>query len=113
MDGARIALLIARHGQAVTLRFAPDAVGGAWFDVPVVAHVMGYAAQALVDGSGVQQGDRQLRVSRAALDAAGAPRVPRVNDRVVIGGETAAILSAEARALRGAPALIVCQLRGA
>lgn len=111
-SAARIAAQIARHGRAVTLRFAPASVGGTWTEVAVIAHLAGASAQPVVDGASVQQGDREMRVAQAALTAASAPRALRDGDQVVADGQTFMIMSADPRALRGASALVVLHLRG-
>lgn len=126
---ARIAALIARHGQPVTVRFAPTGrqpvqtldlafrtaafgAGGPWPQVAVTAHLRDSSDRPVVDGANVQQGDREMRIAQAALDAAGALRAPRDGDQVVADGATFMVLSADRRALRGSPALLVVQLRG-
>ena len=105
--------LIARHGRPVTLRLAGAGDGGAFLDVPLIAHVMDYDPRAAVAGSTMQQGQREIRIAQDALTAAGAPRAPRQGDRIEVDGVTLAITTVEARALRGASALIVLRARGA
>ena len=107
---ARLAALIARHGRSVTLQLA--GAGGTWASVPVLAHVAGYDAKALVADGTLQQGDREVRIAQAALDAAGASRAPRQGDRLSVDGKTVAIQSVDARALSGATALMVLRVRG-
>jgi hypothetical protein len=111
LSAARLAVLIARHGRSVTLQLA--GVGGAWTSVSVLAHVAGYDAKALVTDGTVQQGDREVRIAQAALDAAGASRAPRQGDRLVVDGKSMAVLSVDARALTGTTALLVLRVRGA
>lgn len=53
-----------------------------------------------------------LRVPQSALTAAGAPRPLRDGDRATVDGVTYSVLAVDRRALQGAPALIVAQLRG-
>lgn len=110
-DARRMAEMIGRHGRQVTLQLAAGA--GAFTDVAIVAHVMGFDARAVADGATVQQGVREIRIAQAALDAAGASRAPRQGDRIVVDGKAMAILSVDARALRGRTALLVIQAKGA
>lgn len=104
---------IARHARLVLLRLASEATPPVFTDVEISAHVIGYQPGALVEGSGLQQGDRQMRIAQAALDAAGAPRPPRAADRVVVDGVTCAVLHAEPRLAQGRVALHLCHIRGA
>lgn len=106
----RVARAIARHGRLVTVQLAPATLGGAWTNVVVAGHVMGFDARQIVAGGTVQQGDRELRIASAAWSGA---RLPRQGDRVVMEGRTAAILSVETRMAQAAPAMLVLQLRGA
>jgi hypothetical protein len=105
--------MIARHGRPVLLGFAPATTGGAWAQAEVLAHVVGYRATALVEGSGVQQGEREVRIAQASLDAVAAPRTPRQGDRITIDGRTVTVTSAETRALFGQPVLVILHVRGA
>ena len=110
MNAARIADLIARHAREVTLQFADGA--GAFTDVVLLAHVMGYRADPLQPGATPQQGTREVRIAQHALDEASAPRALRQGDRIVIDGKAAAILAADPRALAGETALVVLQVKG-
>lgn len=110
MNAARIASLIARHAREVTLQFSTGV--GTFSDVVVQAHVMGHRADPLVPGATPQQGMREVRIAQYALDAASAPRALRQGDRIVVDGKAAAVLSVDPRALNGATAMVVVQVKG-
>lgn len=98
-----IAAKIEREGQPVTLTRGTDSAA-------VQAFVRGYTPAELVND--IQQGDREMRIAPAVLEAAGYPGAPDRPDQVLIGGAYATVQSCETRALRGVPAMHVVQLRG-
>lgn len=112
-SAARVQALLARHARAVTLRFAAGV--GTFTDVAVLAHVMDYRPSAVAGSAATpQQGEREIRIAQAALDAAGAPRAPRQGDRIILDdGKAIAITSAEPRALRGDTVMFVLRASGA
>ena len=107
----RIAARIAREGQAVELRrltgTGPNQV---WFGVELQAFVRQFRAQDLVGG--ITQGDRQVIVSDAEIEARQWPGPPRKGDKAVIDGKTVNVESVETRRLRGSVAMHVLQVRG-
>ena len=106
---ASIAARIAREGQNAILRLADGSVPPSWTDIPVRLVLRGYEPE-LLAGT-LQQGDRRGWISGVEIAAAGA-RSPRKGDRLLVEGTTVAIVAAETRHLRGAPALHVLALRG-
>ncbi len=100
---ASIAARIEREGEDVTFTRGAHVA-------TVRAFVRGYRPQELVDD--IQQGDREMRIAPAALDAAGYPDAPTRPDQVLIGDAYATVQSCETVKLRGVPAMHVVQIRG-
>jgi hypothetical protein len=113
-DQAALARQIARQGAEVLLRLAPATQGGAWRDVPVIAHVIDARATDLAPGAGVMQAERHVRIAQAEIDLREVPRTLTQGDRIVLpdGTSTTVTEKAEIRYARGLPVLHVIRVKG-
>ena len=102
-----VAATIEREGQNVTFK---RKAGTQTVSATVKAFIRGYRPVEI--GDGIQQGDREMRVATGALYYQGFPGQPKNPDRIEIEENTAVVMSAELRFLRGEPCVYVIQVRG-
>lgn len=104
MTPARLAATIAHLGAPCTLKRTGQT------DLAVAAFVRGYRPQELVGG--LQQGDREARMSNAEIAAASWPGPPKKGDMLVINGKTTAVQGCDTREVGGVVYMHVVTVRG-
>jgi hypothetical protein len=104
MTAQRVAAIVARAGETVTLRRSPST------DATVKASIRHYRADELV-GS-IQQGDAEVHVAAADAGLASWPAPPRRNDKLIRDGKHLNVEACETRNFREDAALYVMRVRG-
>ena len=110
MTPERLAAIIARYGQPVTLQRTTGTTPQVRFEVVCRAIVRGYEPTQLIGG--ITQGDRSVIVTNTEIARAQWPGPPRVNDKCVIDGRQTNIQACDVRRLHNDIVLYLIQVRG-
>lgn len=112
MTPERIAAIIARHGQPVTLQRITGPSSQVRFEVVCQAIVRRYESHELISGSGIVQGDRSVIITNAEIARAQWPGPPRTSDKCMIDRKQTVIQASDLRRLRNDIVLYLIQVRG-
>lgn len=104
MTAARIANIIDRAGETVTLRRLPST------DVSVKASIRQYVEHDLAGN--IIQGTAEVHISNSEIAAASWPGPPQPTDRLIRDGKHLSIVSVETRNYREETALHILRVRG-
>jgi len=97
------------YGQPMTLRRI--ATGVAPIDVAVFGFISG--ASSADPAPGVQQQQREIRISNREIAETSWPGPPRINDRITVGSASYTIEVVDTRPIGGVVALHIMTVRGA
>lgn len=110
MTAARVAEIIALHGEAMTLRRPVGTTSTSFTDVTVTGKRQGFNGADLVGD--LRQGDIEVRISNKEIAAAAWPGPPRNGDKLVAASKTYTVQNCDTRYHDGEIWLHILTVRG-